>query len=151
MNKERLPLPPKKRGCCLYSLQPYAGSLRDIYWRHTGFKDVIFVTDRGHESTSNLETYIVKGLPFIACSEVDHGIVLEKITSFGEFNNCPESMEVDPDFQVYYKRFAYDQPVPRSHPPQLRTYVSGFRDQAPRKKRYQTVCESRSPVKMMHL
>ena len=121
-NKDRLPLPQTKE-VVAYTLtshmpvyyrtfpgnMPDSRSLQVIFadMEHAGFKDVIFVTDRGYESTRNLETYIVKGLPFIACSEVDHGIVLEKISSFGEFNTRPDSMEVDPDLQVYYKQFDY--------------------------------------------
>ena len=59
---------------------------------HAGFKDVIFVTDRGYESLRNLETYIIKEMPFIACSEVGNGFVLEQIKSFGEFNTRPDDI-----------------------------------------------------------
>ncbi len=78
---------------------------------HAGFKDVIFVTDRGYESTRNLESYITKGIPFIACSEVGHGFVLEQISAFREFNTRPDDMEVDPTLQIYYKQFDYNYDV----------------------------------------
>ena len=121
-NKDHLPLPQTKE-VVAYTLtshmpvyyrtfpgnMPDSKSLPIIFadMEHAGFKDVIFVTDRGYESSRNLETYILKGLPFIACSEVGHGFVLEQINSFGEFNIRPDDMEVDPTLQVYYKQFDY--------------------------------------------
>ena len=121
-NKDHLPLPQTKE-VVAYTLtshmpvyyrtfpgnMPDSRSLQVIFadMDHAGFTDVIFVTDRGYESTRNLETYITKGLPFIACSEVGRGIILEQIKSFGEFNTRPDGMEVDPALQVYYKQFDY--------------------------------------------
>ena len=121
-NKDHLPLPQTKE-VVAYTLtshmpvyyrtfpgnMPDSRSLQVIFtdMDHAGFKDVIFVTDRGYESTRNLETYIAKGLPFIACSEVGRGIILEQIKSFGEFNTRPDGMDVDPALQVYYKQFDY--------------------------------------------
>ena len=72
---------------------------------HAGFENIIIVTDRGYESLRNLETYILKGQPFIVCSNTDRGIVLDKIKSFGAFNVRPEGMDVDPDLQIYYTQF----------------------------------------------
>jgi len=75
--------------------------------RHAGFGSVILVMDRGYESLRNLEIYILKEQAFIVCSQADHGIVFEKIKSFGEFNVRPDAMDVDPDLQIYYKQFDY--------------------------------------------
>lgn len=88
---------------------PDSRSLPTIFsdMEHAGFSSVIYVTDRGYESLRNLELYILKELPFIACSEVGHGFVLEHISSFGEFNTRPDDMEVDPELQIYYKQFDY--------------------------------------------
>jgi len=74
---------------------------------HAGFGDVILVMDRGYESLRNLEMYILKEQAFIICSQVDRGIVLEQIKSFGEFNVRPDAMDVDLDLQIYYKQFDY--------------------------------------------
>ena len=125
-NKDHLPLPQTKE-VVAYTLSshmpvyyrtfqgnmPDSRSLPIIFsdMEHAGFKGVIYVTDRGYESLRNLEMYILKGLPFIACSEVGHGIVLEKITSYGEFNTRPDDMEVDPELQIYYKQYDYNYDV----------------------------------------
>lgn len=121
-NKDHLPLPQTKEvvAYTLTSHMPvyyrtFPGNMPDSRslpviladMDHAGFKDVIFVTDRGYESLRNLETYIIKGMPFIACSEVGSGFVLEQIRSFGEFNTRPDDMEVDPVLQVYYKQIDY--------------------------------------------
>jgi hypothetical protein len=121
-NKDHLPLPQTKEvvAYTLTSHMPvyyrtFPGNMPDSRslpiiltdMDHAGFKDVIFVTDRGYESLRNLETYIIKEMPFIACSEVGNGFVLEQIKSFGEFNTRPDDMEVDPILQVYYKQIDY--------------------------------------------
>lgn len=121
-NKDHLPLPQTKE-VVAYTLSshmpvyyrtfpgnmPDSRSLPTIFsdMEHAGFSSVIYVTDRGYESLRNLELYILKELPFIACSEVGHGFVLEHISSFGEFNTRPDDMEVDPELQIYYKQFDY--------------------------------------------
>lgn len=121
-NKDHLPLPQTKE-VVAYTLSshmpvyyrtfpgnmPDSRSLPTIFsdMEHAGFSSVIYVTDRGYESLRNLELYILKKLPFIACSEVGHGFVLEHISSFGEFNTRPDDMEVDPELQIYYKQFDY--------------------------------------------
>ena len=121
-NKDHLPLPQTKEvvAYTLTSHMPvyyrtFPGNMPDsrslqvilVDMDHAGFKDVIFVTDRGYESIRNLETYIIKGMPFIACSEVGNGFVLEQIKAFGEFNTRPDDMEIDPVLQIYYKQIDY--------------------------------------------
>ena len=125
-NKDHLPLPQTKE-VVAYTLSshmpvyyrtfpgnmPDSRSLPVIFtdMEHAGFRRVTYVTDRGYESLRNLEMYILKGFPFIACSEVGHGFVLEKITSYGEFNTRPDDMEVDPELQIYYKQYDYSYDV----------------------------------------
>ncbi len=125
-NKDHLPLPQTKE-VVAYTLSshmpvyyrtfpgnmPDSRSLPIIFsdMEHAKFKGVIYVTDRGYESLRNLELYILKGFPFIACSEVGNGFVLEKITSYGEFNTRPDDMEVDPELQIYYKQYDYSYDV----------------------------------------
>ena len=125
-NKDHLPLPQTKE-VVAYTLSshmpvyyrtfpgnmPDSRSLPVIFadMEHAGFSSVTYVTDRGYESLRNLEMYILKGFPFIACSEAGHGFVLEKIASYGEFNTRPDDMEVDPGLQIYYKQYDYSYDV----------------------------------------
>ncbi|MDO5139453.1 MAG: transposase, partial [Oscillospiraceae bacterium] len=121
-NKDHLPLPQTKEvvAYTVSSHMPvyyrtFPGNMPDSRslpvivadMEHAGFKDVIYVTDRGYESIRNLEAYILKEMPFIACSEAGRGFVLDQIKAFGEFNTRPDEMEVDPILQIYYKQYDY--------------------------------------------
>ena len=121
-NKEHLPLP-QTLDVVAYTLtshmpvyyRSFPGNMPDSRslpviiadMEHAGFKDVVYVTDRGYESMRNIEAYIVKGIPFIAFSEVGHGYILEQISSFGNYNVRPDDMEIDTNIQIYYKQIDY--------------------------------------------
>ena len=128
-NKDRLPLPQTKE-VVAYSLSSHI----PVYYRtfpgnmpdsrslpiiltdmdHMGVKDVTFITDRGYESAKNLETYILRGLSFITCSEVNREYIFEKINAFGEFSTRPDNMDVDPELQIYSVQYDYKYDVIRN-------------------------------------
>jgi hypothetical protein len=125
-NKDRLPLPQTTETIC-YTLDKHmsvyyrtfpgnmpdsrslAPLLKDL--EHAGFKDVVFVTDRGYETIRNLERYILDGLAMIMCTKVGQGRALEIITAFGNFDVRPDGMDIDKDTRLYYKQYDVDYEV----------------------------------------
>ena len=78
---------------------------------HSGFKNVILVTDRGYEKIRNLEKYILKNQAMIMCTKVHQKHVLDKIKSFGEFSTRPQSMKIDAKTRLYYQQYDLDYEV----------------------------------------
>lgn len=119
-NKEHLPLP-QTLEVVVYTLddhmpvyyRTFPGNVPDSRSLETilkdldsiGMKDVVLVTDRGYESTRNLETYIDRGQPMIMGTKVSQSHVLSKIRGFGVFDHHPEEMEIDIDERIYYKQY----------------------------------------------
>jgi hypothetical protein len=72
---------------------------------HAGFKELVFVTDRGYESLRNLEKYILRGQSIVMCVKTGRSDVLKSIRELGEFGARPEGMTVDADAKVYHKQY----------------------------------------------
>jgi hypothetical protein len=75
---------------------------------HAGFKDLIFVTDRGYDTIRNLEKYILRGQSMVMCVKTGQKEVAKAIKELGEFGARPEGMVVDPDAKIYYKQYDID-------------------------------------------
>jgi hypothetical protein len=122
-NKENLPLP-QTTEVVVYSLSNH----RPIYYRTfpgnmpdsrsmdviladldcAGFKDLIMITDRGYESLSNLEKYILRGQRIIMCVKTGQRDVLKVIQELNEFSSFPKEMKVDPETKIFYKQYEID-------------------------------------------
>jgi hypothetical protein len=125
-NKERLPLE-QTAEVVVYTLashmpiyyrtfpgnMPDSRSLETILTDldHAGFKELVFVTDRGYESMRNLEKYILRGQPMVMCVKAGRSDVLKEIQKFGEFGGRPDGMAIDPDAKVYHKQYEIDYEV----------------------------------------
>lgn len=116
-NKERLPLRQTVE-VVVYSLtshmpiyyREFPGNMPDsrtvelilTELEHAGFKNLILITDRGYESTKNLETYIARGQKIITSVKVSQGEVLSLIRSLDMGKGYPEGMSVAPKEGIYY-------------------------------------------------
>jgi transposase len=78
---------------------------------HSGFKELIMVTDRGYESLRNLEKYILRGQSTVMCVKTGQADVLKAIREFGELGTRPDGMTVDSDARVYHKQYEIDYEV----------------------------------------
>ena len=75
---------------------------------HAGFKELIFVTDRGYDTLRNLEKYILRGKSMVMCAKTGQRGVTRAIQGLGEFGTRPEGMAVDPDARVYHIQYEMD-------------------------------------------
>jgi transposase len=118
-NKERLPLE-QTTEVVVYSLTSHM----PIYYRtfpgnmpdsrsldiiltdidHAGFKNLLFITDRGYDTLRNLEKYILRGQRMIMCVKTSQKEVTGMIDGLGDFGDASEAMEVDPDAKLYFKQ-----------------------------------------------
>jgi hypothetical protein len=78
---------------------------------HAGFKELVFVTDRGYESLRNLEKYILRGQSMVMCVKTGQADVLKAIRELGEFGARPQGMVIDADARVYHKQYNIDYEV----------------------------------------
>ena len=78
---------------------------------HAGFKDLVFVTDRGYESLRNLEKYILRGQSMVTCVKTGQSEALKAIEDLGDYVARPKGMTVDPDARIYYKQYDVDYAV----------------------------------------
>jgi hypothetical protein len=51
---------------------------------HSGFRKLIFVTDRGHDTLRNLEKYILCGQPLVMCAKTGQRDVVKAIRGLGK-------------------------------------------------------------------
>jgi transposase len=72
---------------------------------HSGFKNLILITDRGYESLSNLEKYILRGQGMIMATKVGQGEALKAVKELGLFEDKLASMSSDPSSGIYYKQY----------------------------------------------
>ena len=75
---------------------------------HAGFKDLVFITDRGYDTLCNLDKYIVRGQAMVMCVKTSQKEVARTIRELGEFGARPDGMEVDPDARIYYRQYDID-------------------------------------------
>jgi transposase len=78
---------------------------------HAGFKNLVFITDRGYETLHNLEKYILRGQSMIMCAKTSQKEVAKAILELGDFGARPEGMAIDPDAKVYYRQYDIDYEV----------------------------------------
>jgi len=72
---------------------------------HAGFKELVFITDRGYESLQNLEKYILRGQSMVMCVKTGRAEVLRAIRELGEYDARPEGMTVDGDARIYHRQY----------------------------------------------
>jgi hypothetical protein len=78
---------------------------------HSGFKELVLVTDRGYDSLRNLEKYILRGQSTVMCVKTGHAEALKAIRELGEYGARPDGMTVDPDAKVYHRQYEIDYEV----------------------------------------
>lgn len=78
---------------------------------HAGFRDLVFITDRGYTSIQNIEKYILKNQRAIMCVKVGLKIVLDKIRELGCIGAKPDGMNIDLESKLYYKQYDLDYEV----------------------------------------
>jgi len=78
---------------------------------HSGFPNVIYITDRGYMSLKVLEDFIIKGKRTIMAAKTGMKMVLEKIRALGQFGAKPDGMEFDADNKMYYRQYDIDYEV----------------------------------------
>ena len=83
--------------------------LKDL--EHAGFKSIIMITDRGYDSLSNLEKYILRGLPMVMCVKTGQNIVFNTIESIGEFCDYPKDFQIDSETHIFFKQYDIDMAV----------------------------------------
>lgn len=76
--------------------------------KNAGFKNIVVITDRGYESTRNLEEYISSGQSVITCVKVGQKEAFKIIESLGEFDTRPKGLTIDRDSMVYFKQYDVD-------------------------------------------
>lgn len=75
---------------------------------HAGFKNVVFITDRGYTSVQNIERYILKDQRAIMSVKVGLKMVSDRIRELGAFSTRPDGMSLDRDNELYYKQYDID-------------------------------------------
>ena len=70
-----------------------------------GFKDLVFVTDRGYETLRSLEKMIERGQAMVMCTAVGQRDVAQIIQGIGTFDTRPDGMEIDSEVRIYYKQY----------------------------------------------
>jgi len=70
---------------------------------HAGFKNAIYITDRGYDSLHNLNEFILREQSFIMCVKTVQREVAQIIKGLGSFSNCLEGMSVDAKTRLYYR------------------------------------------------
>jgi transposase len=78
---------------------------------HAGFKDLVFITDRGYETLRNLEKFILRGQSMVMAAKTTQKDVARAIKELGEFGARPDGMDIDPDIRIYYKQYDIDYEV----------------------------------------
>lgn len=70
-----------------------------------GFKGIVLITDRGYQTTSNLENVIAAGRKLITAASTSKALVMDKLNTYGDFSYRPESMSTDSKHRLYYEQF----------------------------------------------
>ncbi len=78
---------------------------------HSGFPNVIYITDRGYLSLKVLEGFILKGKRAIMAVKTNMKMVLDRIRELGQFSGRPDGMEFDADNKMYYRQYNIDYEV----------------------------------------
>ena len=70
-----------------------------------GFKSLVLITDRGYETTRNLEAAILENRTLITAAPVGRTLIAKRIRAYGTFSNKPATMQLDRDSELYYEQF----------------------------------------------
>ena len=77
--------------------------------KEAGFKNVTLITDRGYDSLSNLEEYILSDQKMIMCIKAGSGYALDFIKSLTPYSFVPDGFDYCAETDLYYRQ------VPLSH------------------------------------
>jgi hypothetical protein len=78
---------------------------------HAGFKDLVFITDRGFDTLQNLEKYILRGQAMIMCTKTGQRDVAQAIREIGNFGTRSDGMMVDSTAKIYHKQYDSDHSI----------------------------------------
>ena len=70
-----------------------------------GFPSLVLITDRGCETTKNLELCICSDQALITAMPANRSLSLKRILSYGSFDMKPASMKLDQERGVYMEQF----------------------------------------------
>jgi transposase len=76
--------------------------LKDL--NHSGFKNLIMITDRGYDSVRNLEKFILTNQAMIICTKSTQKDVTKEIEDLGEFSDSPNSMYFNHNSKHFFKQ-----------------------------------------------
>jgi transposase len=122
-NKENLPLE-QTNEVVVYSLsshmpiyyRTFPGNMPDCSsldiilsdLKFAGFKNLVFITDRGYDTIINLEKMINDEHSLVMCAKTRQKEVAKIINSIPEFGVMPEEMEIDSEQKLYYRQYDID-------------------------------------------
>jgi transposase len=75
---------------------------------NAGFKNLVLITDRGYETSTNLGKLIDIGQAFITCAKIGQPQISKLISEIPEFRVRPDNMAIDPDKKIYYSQHPMD-------------------------------------------
>ena len=73
--------------------------------RSYGFYNIVIITDRGYETTENIEFCILHNIQVLSAVPINRKMISKKIEKFGDFSIRPNEMEFDIHNKVYYKQY----------------------------------------------
>jgi transposase len=76
--------------------------------KFAGFKDLMFITDCGYETISNLEKMINSDYSLIMFAKIGQKEVAKIINDIQEFGISPEEMVINSELEIYYKQYDID-------------------------------------------
>lgn len=87
-----------------------------------GFGKIPIISDRGFESTANLELLIMRGQPFVSATKVSNNIVYKKILEIGDISGVPSNMTLCATERIYHRSFDIDYPVTSTNGRRVNSY-----------------------------
>jgi hypothetical protein len=73
-----------------------------------GFKNLVFITDRGYENIHNIENLLSRNESMIMCAKTSQKIVSKVISELGTFVTRPDVMKIDTEYKLYCKQYDID-------------------------------------------
>ena len=81
--------------------------------KEAGFKNVTLITDRGYDSQSNLEEYILSDQKMIMCIKAGSGYALEFIKSLPSYSFVPDGFDYCAEADLYFRQVSLSHTVYR--------------------------------------
>jgi hypothetical protein len=75
---------------------------------HSGFKNLVTITDRGYDSLRNLEKFILRNQAMIMRTKTTQKDVAKVIEELGKFSDSPDSMDFDHNGKYFFKQIPID-------------------------------------------